>query len=298
VARDWENWLRNSIGPASATEQEDRDRTEKRIRDAIMADKRLAPNVRVFVKGSYANGTNVRSDSDVDIAVEWKDWSYINKVNEAADLPWARLGVTAEEKGPTSADFGAWVEQALVNAFGSQTVEPGNHAITVTKSSTTLDADVVPCFSLLRYTRPGKPPDKGNRLYPKMGRYVENWPEQHKANGVRKNSDTRKRYKQLVRALKRLENDMIVTGRLTQPVQGYFIESLLYNLPTSTFGYTSYKQTTLELLAKLWNEINDGAHSDWVEVNNMKWLWRDGQSWTPQEASDFAHVAWNYIRNG
>jgi hypothetical protein len=27
----------------------------------------------------------------------------------------------------------------------------------------------------------------------------------------------------------------------------------------------------------------------------MKWLWRDGQSWTPKQASDFAYVGWNYI---
>ncbi len=31
----------------------------------------LPGSVRVYVKGSYANNTNVRRDSDVDIAVEW-----------------------------------------------------------------------------------------------------------------------------------------------------------------------------------------------------------------------------------
>src|SRR3954465_4654842 len=93
MARDWETWLRNSIGPASPTEEADRDRTEKRIRDAILADGRLAGNVRVFVKGSYANNTNVRRDSDVDVAVEWTSWSYISKVNDAVSLSWDQLGV-------------------------------------------------------------------------------------------------------------------------------------------------------------------------------------------------------------
>ena len=54
VARNWETWLKNSIGPASNTEQADAERTEKRIREAIQADSRLAGKVRVFVKGSYA----------------------------------------------------------------------------------------------------------------------------------------------------------------------------------------------------------------------------------------------------
>jgi predicted nucleotidyltransferase len=295
MARDWETWLKNSIGPASATEEADRDRTERRIREAIAADRRLASNTRVFVKGSYANGTNVRSDSDVDIAVEWESWCYITKVNQAAPLSWEQLGVSVGSDGPTPAEYRHWVEEALIQAFGSQCVDPGNHAVTVTKSSTTLDADVVPCFCLRRYMRPGQPSKPGNRLYPRSGAPLENWPAQHKENGITKNTNTRKRYKQLVRALKRLENDMLVTGRLGKAVQGYFIESLLYNLPNLTFGYLTYKQTALAILAKLWNEIHEGRHDDWVEVNGMKWLWRDGQTWTPQEASDFAYIGWNYI---
>src|SRR3954469_19674815 len=99
MARDWETWLQNSIGPASDTEEADRDRTEKRIREAIQADGRLAGNVRVFVKGSYANNTNVRRDSDVDIAVEWKSWAYITKTNEAAKYDWAELGIGLGNSG-------------------------------------------------------------------------------------------------------------------------------------------------------------------------------------------------------
>jgi hypothetical protein len=45
MARDWETWLSNSTGPASATEQEDRDRTEKRIADAVARDSFLGGNV-------------------------------------------------------------------------------------------------------------------------------------------------------------------------------------------------------------------------------------------------------------
>src|SRR3954465_1523818 len=122
MARDWETWLRNSIGPASPTEEADRDRTEKRIRDAIMAERRLAGNVRVFVKGSYANNTNVRRDSDVDIAVEWKSWSFISRVNGAAKYDWDQLGVSLGGSGPTTSDYRRWVEEALVQAFGATVV--------------------------------------------------------------------------------------------------------------------------------------------------------------------------------
>jgi predicted nucleotidyltransferase len=299
MARDWETWLRNSIGPASATEQDDRDRTEKRIRDAIMADNRLASNIRVFVKGSYANKTNVRRDSDVDIAVEWKSWAYITRVNDALKYSWPQLGVTLGGDGPTPSEYRQWIRDALVTAFGNAAVDvTGKTAITVTKSSTTLDADVVPSFRLKRYARLGAAPDVGNRVYRTDSQTITNWPDQHKANSITKNTATTKRYKQLVRALKRLENDMLSVGLLKDEVQGYFIECLLYNLPHREFSGTSYKTTASNLLAALWHAIQSDTHNDWVEVNGLKWLWRDGQTWTPAEAANFADQAWKYLKTG
>lgn len=297
TARDWEVWLKNSIGPASATEQADAERTEKRIRDAIAADSRLAGNVRIFVKGSYANNTNVRQDSDVDIAVEWKAWAYISRVNEAKKYSWDELGVPVGNSGPAPAEYRRWVEEALIAAFGSAKVDTsGNKAVTVERNSNTLDADVVPCFQHKRYNNLGRKPHVGIRLYPRNGGIVENWPEQNRVNGNQKNSETKRRYKQVVRALKRLENDMVQAGILSSEVHGFFIECLLYNLPNSVFASASYKQTMLEVLAKLWNQINDGKHIDWVEVNGLKWLWRDGQTWTDREASEFSKKAWNYVQ--
>ena len=300
MARDWEQWLRNSIGPASATEEQDRDRTESRIRQAIMADSRLAGKVRVFAKGSYANNTNVRRDSDVDIAVEWTHWAYVTKVRQAADQPWDRIGVRlADNLGPRPAEYRSWVEAALLSAFGPATVDTsGSKHIYVAGGTTTLDADVVPCFQLKRYERPGGTPHQGIRLYPKQGGIVENWPEQNRANGTVKNTNTGRRYKQLVRAMKRLENDMVKTGRLQKDVHGYFVECLLYNLPNPTFTDPSYKTTAKNILAALWHGIQNGGSNDWVEVNRLKWLWRSGQTWTPEEAANFAHKAWNYINEG
>lgn len=298
MARDWETWLQNATGPSSATEQQDRDRTEKRVRDAIAADSRLAGNVRIFAKGSYANNTNVRRDSDVDVAVEWKLWSYISKRNEAADLPWSQVGVEVADRDlpPEPQEYRRWIEEALLRAYGSSLVDTsGNKHIHVIAGSTTLDADVVPCFRHKLHLAAKTNPYVGIRLYPRTGNSLENWPEQNLANGNAKNLKSSLRYKKVIRAIKRLENDMIDVGRLDDPVHGYFIECLLYNLPHSTFLGDRWKQTVLNVLAALYQCLERGATNDWLEVNERKWLWRSGQTWSQAEAKDFAYRAWNYV---
>jgi tRNA nucleotidyltransferase (CCA-adding enzyme) len=54
--------------PSSDTEQDKQDRTERMIRQAIDSHAAFSNcSLKVYAKGSYANNTNVRSDSDVDI---------------------------------------------------------------------------------------------------------------------------------------------------------------------------------------------------------------------------------------
>src|SRR5581483_12154358 len=120
----------------------------------------------------------------------------------------------------------------------------------------------------------------------------------NRVNGVAKNRATGRRYKEIVRALKRLENDMVKTGRIKDEVHGYFIECLLYNVPNEPFMRSTYKASTMAVLATVWQNIEDDRHVDSVEVNALKWLWRDGQKWTADEASDFTYKAWNYINSG
>jgi len=294
MARDWEAWLANSVGPASDTEEQDRDRTERRIREAILAHPRLVGNVKVFVKGSYATGTNVRRDSDVDIAVEWNRWAYIEKKFEAADYSWAQLGVPLTESGPAPDEYRQWVEEALYTAFPSSTIDPGNKAIRVEGGSTTLDADVVPCFRYKRYDKPGVC-HVGIQLHPRIGDAVINWPRQNLDNGDAKNRRTGLYFKRMVRAFKRLENDMVDVGRLSSEVPGYLIECLLWNCPDEYFTASTYKERTELLLLWLWNGLHHGEEQEWTEVNALKYLFRGSQKWTRDDALGFVRTAYKYI---
>src|SRR5665648_567183 len=72
-----EEKLAGWTGPSSSTEQDKQERTERMIREAVAAhDAFKGSAYNIYAKGSYANNTNVRSDSDVDIAIECTEVMY------------------------------------------------------------------------------------------------------------------------------------------------------------------------------------------------------------------------------
>jgi hypothetical protein len=296
VSRDWEAWLRAASAPASDNEEAKRDRTESRIRSAIQ-DSAEIPNqsVRVFAKGSYANNTNVRLDADVDVAVEWTHGFKTVKAFQAADLSDEDLGLS-DVDAPTPTEFRDQVERALLEAFGSSSVDTsGNKAVTVSAGPTTLDADVVPCFRMRRYDARSTLYE-GIRLFPHNGSYVDNWPRQNYENGVAKNNRTGARYKKLVRCLKRLENEMLDKGAIPQEVHSYLMECLVWNVPNEGFGHSAYRADMRYVLAHTFNgTIGDERCRDWGEVNELKFLFGPSQRWTRAEANDFLGLAWDYM---
>ncbi len=300
MATDWEDRFRRWSGPASDTEDDKRDRTERAIREAIQDSPELSGRqVRVFAKGSYKNNTNVRLDSDVDVAVEFKGIFYWEATNGAAGMSGADLGITPYSGSYPPERFKDDVERALVNRFGSSAVDRGNKAIHVREDSRSLAADVVPCFTFHRYDRIGYDGvalhHEGIRIHPDSGGRIENWPEQSYERGVEKNDATGRRYKRVVRILKRLENDMVEKG-IAAEVPSFLIESLVYNVPNEGFRGESYKANVRYALARLYNgTLEGGGAGEWVEVNGLKWLFRPTQPWSKTQARTFLSRAWTYL---
>lgn len=204
MGRDWEAWLAAASGPASPTEEQERDRTEKRIRDAITAATDIPSSVRVHAKGSYASNTNVRRDADVDIAVEWNETIKVMTWGDTTRMTPAQFGYTPADEPVTPAEFRHRLERAMIAAFGAGPVDttPDKH-IGVGAGASTLDADVAPCFALNRYDAP-RLAHRGHRIFPKSGGFVDNYPKQNHDNGVAKNNATGRCYKEIVRCVKRL----------------------------------------------------------------------------------------------
>jgi hypothetical protein len=295
MARDWEAWLETASGPASPTEEEERDRTEKRIRDAIRAADDLPSSVRVYAKGSYANGTSVRRDADVDVAVEWTETAKVKKWGKTAGLSAAEVGYSPITPPITTEEFRRRVERAMMRAFETKVDTSPDKHIGVAAGSRTLDADVVPCFELHRYDRPGYYV-VGHRIFPKSGGYVDNYPKQNYDNGVEKNSQTPRRYKETVRCVKRLVGELHDEGILARDYPGYLIECLIYNVPNGRFGHARRYDDMQAVFRYLWNGLKDAdVYMTWHEPSELKWLFRGRSDRIPGNAFNVIDKAWDRI---
>lgn len=301
VARNWEEWLATAAGPASPTEEAERDATQKRIQEAIR-NSPLPRSVRVFAKGSYANGTNIRRDSDVDIAVEWTQEFKVNTWGETEGMTADQLGYTPVSEMISAAEFRSIVEKAIVDAFGTAVDTSGDKAIHVIRGGDRLDADIVPCFNLHRYdTANPVTYQEGQRIFGKnsgYANYADNFPTQNYTNGVAKNSLTGGRYKQIVRCLKSIEGELADEGRLPREYPGYLVECLLYNVPNDRYGGTRRFDDLDGALVWLWEALGDQSQvNEIVEVSELLTLFRGRSDRIPQNARNFAYEAWNRLHD-
>jgi hypothetical protein len=298
---DWEKWFRSAAEPPSDHEDSKRNTTEDQIRDALRNSPALEGRpYRIYVKGSYANNTNVRLDYDVDIAIEYEGYFYSDLVFDLEGTPKEDVGIVTSDDPYDRSDFKRDIRAALEDAFGSSAIEDGNIAFRVREGKTTLPADVVPCWQYRRYDRvtPDGTPvfHEGAKIFPKTGSSAVNYPQQQKDSGINKNKRTGYRYKRMVRVMKKLQTRLLDAGTITNALPSYAIECLVFNVDDDSFNNTSYRSDVRAVLASIFNEtLSTGGWNDWEEVNGLKYLFRGGQPWTHGQAHTFASAAWDEI---
>ncbi|TJY02573.1 nucleotidyltransferase, partial [Staphylococcus aureus] len=101
----------------------------------------------IFVKGSYATNTNVRQNSDVDIAVV-KESEFFDKYREGKTRE--NYKFISSNKPPYH--FKDEVEEALIERFGRSEVRRGNKAIRINGNTYRKETDCVPCFRYRDYS--------------------------------------------------------------------------------------------------------------------------------------------------
>jgi len=280
-------------GPSSDTEQDKQERTERMIREAVKEHAGFDDcDLTVYAKGSYANNTNVKADSDVDIAVQCGNVLYWGEASDGVHPPgtpytglWTPTKLRSELKA------------ALLAKFPGQVDSSGSTAFRIHSGTARVDADVVPCFDYRYYFSSGNY-HEGAKLFKKDGKTLVNYPAQQLSNGRAKNTRTNQYFKKAVRIMKRAENAMLAAG-VHREVPSFFVECLVYNCPNSILLESTWTETIRGVIAHIWNGLEGAEPSEeskrWLEVNECKYLFDSTQAWTRTDGRDFAKAAWNYL---
>lgn len=288
-----EQTLQGWTGPSSDSEQDKQERTERMILEAIANHPAFdGYRIVVYAKGSYPNNTNVRADSDVDIAVQCREveyWEEAQPGTHTTAVPYTGIWTPSKLRSE--------VGRALRAKFPSQVDDSGSTAFKVRSSSARVDAHVVPCFDYRCYFALSGSRE-GVRIVRKDNRHFENFPAQQLEIGGAKNTATKGFYKQAVRVLKRVENAML-EAKVHREVPSFFVECLVYNCPDSMLLLPTWSETVRKILAHLWTELQGYEASEesakWLEVNKCKYLFHANQPWSRADGRDFAKAAWNYL---
>lgn len=288
-----ESTLRSWTASLSKSEEDRAENAIKMIKSAIDANAELKTmDIEVFVQGSFANNTNVRIESDVDVCVMLRSTFFY-------DLP----------EGKVEADYGIipgsitfqryrnLVKKALQDKFGSSYVTDGNKSLRIRENTYHVQADVVPAFQYRRYTTTVGSYYEGVQFYAKDGKQVTNFPKVHIKNGTAKNNRTWYKYKELVRIMKHIKNDMVDDGMTNgDKITSFLVECLVWNISDATItGYSSWTETVKQAIKYLYNAIKDDKHKEWGEVSELLYLFHNGRKWTDQDAMQWLYDVWNYL---
>lgn len=231
-----------------------------------------AKKIVVLVQGSFANKTNIPSQSDVDVAV----------ILESTFIPQYRTGVTDASYGFSDGTFSAKelkdeVESALKQKFGHQGVVRHDKCLKVTGNTYRVDADVVPAYRYRDYSGDDQNnPENyvgGIEIRPDSGGRIVNYPEQHIKLDIAKNKATQYNFKRCVRIVKNMREIMSENGySISSQVSSFGLESLLWNAEVSAYiKYASILRYTFdEIITFLENDFSN--YGSYLEANGIKRL--------------------------
>lgn len=292
-----EDTLKSWSAPITDFEDQRAQNTINMIKNALSAHVELQRlDYEVFLQGSYANNTNVRQNSDVDVCVMLKSTFH----TEYAE------GYTDKDYGFTSSslsyqEYKRYVVEALTRKFGASVVTVGNKCINIGDNTYHVNADVVPAFQYKNYKLINS--HDPNRFVEGIwfmavdGTTIINYPKDHKENGIDKNNKTGRRYKRLVRMMKHIRNDMKDIGRVDgDSITSFLIECLVWNVPnTYITGYYTWNETIKQAISYLYTKIDNDQHKEWGEVSEHLYLFHPGRKWTADKVKSFLADMYNYL---
>lgn len=186
MIRYTESQLEGFTKPISESENQRCQNMIRMVKEAIQTyynetrdNKMSLNNYEIFLQGSYANNTNVKQNSDVDICVMYKNvFRYHMPDGYSLDGRYSDSTLSYMELRNS-------IKQALIKKFGSNRVIDKNKAIRILSNTNTTDADVVVAFQYRYYINQDN--YKEGIAYTALdGTNVINYPKIHIENGNKK----------------------------------------------------------------------------------------------------------------
>ncbi len=289
-----EDILNNWTKPPSDTEATKLENAERMVKEAINEDKKLKQmSIETFGQGSYANNTNVRLNSDIDINVRYTDGFYftIPEDKEKSDFG------LEKPSDYSYAEFKDDVENALVNKFGRNEVIRNDKCITVKENTYRVETDVVPTWNYRRYSEDGTYV-LGAKFRTDNFKWVVNFPKQHIKNGIEKNSNTSRRFKRLTRLHKKLRYKMIKDDiSVNENIKSFLLECLIWNVPNRIMNdYDNWTDRLKHSIIYLFDNTKEqDTCNDWGEVSELLYLIRNNRKWSREDINNYLVQLWNYL---
>ncbi|MFZ2523337.1 MAG: nucleotidyltransferase [Minisyncoccia bacterium] len=278
--------------------------THSEIRKALeKSDALKGVNYEVYLQGSYANSTNTKIDSDVDVVVQ---------LNSTFSPDTSKLSLTDKQAFnqayPTNATY-LWshfhrdVLNALTSYFGSTSVKAGTKSIKILGNASRVNADVVPCLQHKSFSsfNTWNPHDfvEGIKFWTNdaLSKEIINFPRIHITNGEAKNhtSRTQEKYKHLVRIIKNIRRQLVENHSFDPKVApSYFVECIVYNVPDVHFQ-NNYKEGLEYVINHILNECTP---QNMVTVSHQHILFgTEPWQWNQADASIFFNAVNDYYLN-
>lgn len=241
----------------------------------------------VFLQGSYGNDTNIYSESDVDVVIRL-DSCFQHDLNGLPQDQKDAFRAAHSDATYTHTDFKRDVLSQLQAKFSAH-VKPGDKAVKIAADGSRRNADVLIAIQFRRYQRfialDDQKYDPGICFHTGSGTRIANYPKQHSANCTAKHQATNSWFKPLVRIVKNMREQLVADGVLASGIApSYYIEGLLYNVPTEKFG-VSYEDSFVNSI----NWIRSADRSTFVCANEQYYLLREdpNMTWSTAKCDQF-----------
>lgn len=297
MARYSEETLTGWTKPPSDSEQTRLETSERMVREAINEDEKLSKkSTETFGQGSYANDTNVRLNSDIDINVRYTGGYYFDLPKDKTE---ADVGI--DKDGPANYSFSEFkndVEAALVKKFGREQVKRNDKCITIKGTAQRIQTDVVPTWNYRRYNE-NKTYVLGAKFIPDNSYIgIVNFPKQHIENGIKKNSNTQRRFKRLTRLHRKLRYKMKDDGvTINGNITSFLLECLVWNVPNRIMNdYDTWTERLKQSIIYLYEQTKeDSTCKEWGEVSELLYLFHSGRKWSRADVNEYMVQLWNYL---